>query len=75
MSERKAWNCPNCGKMHAPHMDSCPEPMQAGSITIDPSKIEIGTPPANHWSTEWVMDGLNTWRRKQHPNDGGIRLL
>lgn len=23
------WSCPNCGKAHAPHIDTCPEPAQA----------------------------------------------
>ena len=33
MAERKAWACPSCGKTHAPHVDTCPEPA-----------IAIGTP-------------------------------
>lgn len=26
--ERKAWFCPQCNKHHAPHCDTCPEPVQ-----------------------------------------------
>lgn len=22
----KGWQCPNCGKAHGPHVDTCPEP-------------------------------------------------
>lgn len=22
----QGWNCPNCGKAHAPHVQTCPEP-------------------------------------------------
>lgn len=27
----EGWKCPNCGKAHAPHIDTCPEP---GRVTI-----------------------------------------
>jgi hypothetical protein len=30
--ERKAWHCPGCGKVHAPHVDTCPETL--GVVTV-----------------------------------------
>lgn len=37
--ERKAWFCPACRTHHAPHCDTCPEPVQVRplpGITVPP---------------------------------------
>ncbi|QDP64086.1 MAG: hypothetical protein Unbinned2301contig1004_12 [Prokaryotic dsDNA virus sp.] len=59
MTERKAWHCTGCGKTHAPHVDTCPEPVAAnglplpGSPYVSPRKtfwadpVPCGTAPRN----------------------------
>ncbi len=38
MTERKAWFCPTCQRHHAPHVETCPGPVDAVSnIRIPPS--------------------------------------
>lgn len=43
--ERKAWHCPGCGKVHAPHVDTCPEQM-ASPVSV-PTCWPAPVPP---WS-------------------------
>jgi hypothetical protein len=63
--ERKAWHCPGCGKVHAPHVDTCPEPVLAGvSIpTCWPMPDYPYKSPTDAtrmpWETQWVSIGGN----------------
>jgi hypothetical protein len=34
MTDRKAWHCPSCGKTHAPHVDTCPEPAAPAGMPV-----------------------------------------
>ena len=45
-SMNEGWKCPNCGKAHAPHVQTCPEPAQQMGIPYpvwpQPSPIDTG---------------------------------
>lgn len=37
------WKCPNCGKAHGPHIDTCPAP--ASAPVLSPLRVSIHVSP------------------------------
>lgn len=65
MTERKAWECPRCGRMNAPHTDHCDcgpatEPVSIPTIwpspgTTNPQPTWWWINPNEWWQPAWPM--------------------
>ncbi len=53
----EAWFCPACQKHHAPHVETCPAPVDL--ISKDRMPVLPSIPPS-HWSkpSDWLPDGV-----------------
>ena len=49
----EGWKCPCCGKAHAPHVVTCPEPTQVAGWPVTPHEwprvYPTYIPSADHW--------------------------
>ena len=36
-TQKQGWMCPQCGKAHGPHVDTCPEPRKDAAPVVVPS--------------------------------------
>lgn len=43
------WNCPNCGKAHAPDVKTCPEPARAAPWQVHPHFPTYYEPMPPQW--------------------------
>lgn len=62
MSERTAWFCPSCQKHHAPHVETCPGPVDAISrIPLPTYPAAPGTPAYPRFPAEPSMFKPSEW--------------
>lgn len=53
---REGWKCPNCGKAHGPHVDTCPETAQVVIVGLPPV---VTRPPAQPTGPRIITQPFN----------------